>query len=111
MSGNKRSSRTSTEKQIEDLTNQLAQITLQLTQLQEQLRQEREQAVTAAIQANTRPRSVQIGDLVRITNNYQNLQETEGRVIKISTSFVTIRTADRRQLVRGIQNIEIILEE
>ena len=111
MSGKKRNPRTSTEEQIEDLTKQLAQITLRLTQLQEQVRQEREQAVTAAIQANNRPRSVQIGDLVRITNNYQNLQGTEGRVIKISTSFVTLRTADGRQLVRGIQNIEIVLEE
>ena len=90
MSKNRKSGKTSTEQQIEDLTEQLRQITLQLTKLQEQVQQEREQAVAEITQINRRPRSVQIGDLVRITNNYQNLRGTEGRVIKISTSFVTI---------------------
>ena len=111
MSKNRKSEKTSTEQQIEDLTEQLRRITLQLSHLQEQVRQEREQAIAEVTQVNRRPRSVQIGDLVRITNNYQNLRGTEGRVIKISTSFVTIRTADGRQIVHGTQNIEIISEE
>ena len=64
MSKNRKSEKTSTEQQIEDLTEQLRRITLQLTQLQEQVRQEREQAVAEIIQINRQPRSVQIGDLV-----------------------------------------------
>ena len=108
MSNNRRKSNTSTEEQIAELTAQLQRITIQLSQLQDQVRQEREQAVAEVARSNDRTRPVHIGDLVRITNNYQNLRGTEGRVIKISTSFVMIRTADGRQIVRGTQNIEII---
>ena len=111
MSNNRHQSKTSTEEQIAELTAQLQRITLQLSQLQDQVRQEREQAVAEVARNNDRTRLVQIGDLVRITNNYQNLRGTEGRVIKISTSFVTIRTANGQQIVRGTQNIEIIFKE
>ena len=111
MSDNRHRTKSSTEDQIAELTAQLQRITIQLSQLQEQVRQEREQAVAEVTRNNNRTRPVQIRDLVRITNNYQNLRGTEGRVIKISTSFVTIRTADGRQIVRGTHNIEIIFEE
>ena len=112
MSNNRRKTNTSTEEQIAELTTQLQRITIQLAELQNQVRQEREQAVAEVVSRNNDcTRLFQIGDLVRITNNYQNLRGTEGRVIKISTSFVTIRTADGRQIVRGTQNIEIIFED
>ena len=106
---NRRERRKSTEEQIEELTEQLKVITLQLSRLQEQVQQEREEAIAEVVQGiEQRPRSFQIGDLVRITNNYQNLRGAEGRVTNINTSFVTIRLHSGRQVVRGIQNVVII---
>ena len=95
----------SIEDQIEELTQQLSQITNQLSQLQLQVRQEREQQS----RNNQRQREgIQIGDRVRITNNYQNLRNTEGIVIRLTTSFVTLRTDNSREITRGTQNIQII---
>ena len=95
----------SIEDQIEELTQQLSQITNQLSQLQLQVRQEREQQS----RNNQRQREgIQIGDRVRITNNYQNLRNTEGIVIRLTTSFVTLRTDNGREITRGTQNIQVI---
>ena len=98
-------SESSIEDQIEELTQQLSQITNQLSQLQLQVRQEREQQS----RNNQRQREgIQIGDRVRITNNYQNLRNTEGIVIRLTTSFVTLRTDNGREITRGTQNIQVI---
>ena len=95
----------SIEDQIEELTQQLSQITSQLSQLRLQFRQEREQQS----RNNQRQREgIQIGDRVRITNNYQNLRNTEGIVIRLTTSFVTLRTDNGREITRGTQNIQVI---
>ena len=98
-------SESSIEDRIEEVTQQLSQITTQLSQLQLQVRQEREQQS----RNNQRQREgIQIGDRVRITNNYQNLRNTEGIVIRLTTSFVTLRTDNGREITRGTQNIQVI---
>ena len=95
----------SVENQIDELTQQLNQITNQLHQLRLQLQEERELQPTA----NQRRREgIQIGDRVRITNYYQNLRNTEGIVIRLTTSFVTLRTDNGREITRGTQNVQII---
>ena len=93
----------SVEDQIDELTQQLNQITNQLSQLRLQFRQERDQQ-----SRNNQRRGIQIGDRVRITNNYQNLRNTEGIVIRLTTSFVTLRTDNGREITRGTQNIQVI---
>ena len=108
----KNNRRTSTEEKTRELTDQLTQITLQLAELEHKVRQEREEAVTQGIAStNNRPRTLQIGDTVRITNNYQNLQGSKGTVVKINTSFVTVRLFSGQLVVRGTHNVEIVDEE
>ena len=92
----------SIEDQIDELIQQLNQITSQLNQLRLQFRQEREQQ---SRDNQRRREGIQIGDRVRITNNYQNLCNTEGIVIRLTTSFVTLRTDDGREITRRTQNI------
>ena len=95
----------SIEDQIDELTQQLNQITSQLSQLRLQFQQEREQQS----RVDQRPwEGIQIGDRVRITNNYQNLRNTEGIVIQLTTSFVTLRTDNGREITRRTQSIQII---
>ena len=95
----------SIENQIESLTQQLNSITAQLSRLRLQVQQERDQQD----RRNTRQREgIQIGDRVIITNNYQNLRDTEGTVIRLTTSFVTLRTDSGREITRGTQNVRVI---
>ena len=107
------SNKKSTEQQIKDLTNKLEQITQELHNLQIQVQREQEETRILRRERHQRQerRSMQIGDLVEITNNYQNLQGTQGRVIRLSTSFVTLRTPEGREITRGSQNVKIIDEE
>ena len=49
--------------------------------------------------------SLQIGDLVQITNNYKGLQGTIGNVIKAHCSFATIETDNGYQIVRALKNL------
>ena len=75
---------------------------------------QREQEETRSLQRERsrqqRRRSIQIGDLVEIIYNYQNLQGTQGRVIRLLTSFVTLHTPEGREITRGSQNVQIIEE-
>ena len=102
----------STEQQIEDLTNQLLEVTQQLNNLRLQVRREREreeaQTARQTSRANNNRRGLQIGDRVVILNDYQNLRGVEGTVIRLSTTFVTIRTDTGREITRGKQNIQRI---
>ena len=100
----------STEQQIEDLTNQLLEVTQQLNDLRLQVRREREEAEAArqTSRTNNNRRGLQIGDRVVILNNYQNLRGVEGIVIRLTTTFVTIRTDTGREITRGKQNIQRI---
>ena len=85
-----------TKQRIEDLTKQLAGITQELQQLQIQVQREWGETRRQS-RLQQRRRSMQIGDLVQITNNYQNLQGTQGRVIRLSTIFVTLQKVGRTQ--------------
>ena len=96
-----------TEEQIDDLTAQLESITKQLTQLKTQVRRERNQR-TADQNKN---RGLQIGDRVEITNRHQNLQGTTGVIIRLSTTFVTIRTDEGSEIVRGNQNVRRVAQD
>ena len=100
----------STEQQIEDLTNQLLEVTQQLNSLRLQVRREREEAQAArwTSLANNNHRGLQIGDRAVILNDYQNLRGVEGTVVRLSTTFVTIRTDTGREITRGKQNIQRI---
>ena len=100
----------STEQQIEDLTNQLLEVTQQLNDLRLQVRREREEAEAArqTSQTNNNRRGLQIGDRVVILNNHQNLRGVEGIVIRLTTTFVIIRTDTGREITRGKQNIQQI---
>ena len=98
----------STEQQIEDLTNQLLEVTQQLNDLRLQVRREREEAARQTSRTNNNRRGLQIGDRVVILNNYQNLRGVEGIVIRLTTTFVTIRTDTGREITRGKQNIQRI---
>ena len=106
------SNKKSTEQKIKDLTTKLELITQELHNLQIQVQRDQEETRVLRRERSQlqRRRSMQIGDLVEITNNYQNLQGTRGRVIRLSTSFVTIRTPEGREITRGSQNVQIIQE-
>ena len=101
------SRRQSTEQKIEDLTRQLIDITQQLNNLRLQLQRKQQEARTTRRTSleQTMTRDLQIGDRVEILNNYQNLRGTEGTVIRLLTTFLTIRTDAKREIVRGRQNI------
>ena len=106
------SKRESTEKQIEDLTVQLKAITRQLEALKVQVQQEQQEAVLARrTSLEQRRQGLQIGDRARITNGYQGLRGTTGIVVKLSTSFVTIRTDYGKEIVRGKQNVLRIIPD
>ena len=103
------SKKRSTEEQIEDLTTQLLHVTKQLDELRIHVQQERAQA--EARRTATRPRTaseLRIGDHAVVVNNYQNLQGTEGTVIRLSTTFITIRTDTGREITCGNHNIRPI---
>ena len=106
------SNKKSTKQKIKDLTAKLESINQELHDLQIQVQHEQEETriLRRERSQSQRRRSMQIGDLVEITNNYQNLQGTQGRVIRLSTSFVTIRTPEGREITRGLQNVQIIEE-
>ena len=98
----------STKQQIEDLTKQLLEVTQQFNSLRLQVRREREEAQTArqTSRANNNRRGLQIGDRAVILNKYQNLRGGEGIVIRLTTTFVTIRTDTGREITHGKQNIQ-----
>lgn len=101
------SKKRSTEEQIDDLAQQLLDITKQLNTLKLQLQQEREEAA-ARTEAQDATHNLRIGDRAIILNNYQDLQGTEGTVIRLSTTFVTIRTETGREITRGNHNVRRI---
>ena len=80
------SNKKSTEQKIKDLTTKLELITQELHNLQIQVQRDQEETRILRRERSQlqRRRSMQIGDLVEITNNYQNLQGTRGRVIRLS---------------------------
>ena len=92
------------------MTEQLLSITAQLTQLRIQVAQERNQRRQLEIERDTH-RPLSIGDRVRITNNYQNLQGTIGRIIRVNNRFVTLRTDDGREIVRGVNNVQRVQDQ
>ena len=99
----------STDQQIEDLTKQLLSITKQLDTLRVQVQEEHNEAQAARRTSQLRPTpGLQIGDRAIVLNDYQNLQGTKGTVIRLSTTFVTIRTASGREITRATQNIRYI---
>ena len=98
----------STEEQIDDLAKQLLDITKQLNTLKVQLRREREEATKRTSEAQDSTHNLQIGDRVIVLNNYQDLQGTEGTVIRLSTTFVTLRTDTGREITRGNHNVRRI---
>ena len=102
--------RLTTEEQIEDLTNQLVEITQQLNNLKIQVQREQEEARVArrTSQARSTRQGLQIGDRAVVLNDYQNLRGTEGTVIRLSTTFVTIRTDTGKEITRGKQNIKLV---
>ena len=103
------SKKRSTKEQIEDLTTQLLHVTKQLDELRVHVQQERAQA--EAKRTATQPKTaseLRIGDRAVVTNNYQNLQGTEGTVIRLSTTFITICTDTGREITRGNHNIRPI---
>ena len=95
----------STEEQIDDLAQQLLDITKQLSTLKVQLQQEREEAAKRTSKAQDSTHNLRIGDRAVILNNYQDLQGTEGIVIRLSTTFVTLRTDSGREITRGNHNV------
>ena len=96
-----------TEEQIEDLTVQLQSITEQLSLLKLQIKREKTEAARRTSRAQDRP-GLQIGDQVVIKNAYQSLCGTTGTIIRLSTTFVTIRTNDGSEITRGTQNVKRI---
>ena len=97
----------STEEQIDNLAKQLLDITKQLSTLKVQLQREREEA-TKRTEAQDSTHNLRIGDRVIVLNNYQDLQGTEGTVIRLSTTFVTLRTDTGREITRGKHNVRRI---
>ena len=97
----------SAEEQIDDLAVQLESITKQLTALRLQVRKERQESARRTSLDRT---DLRIGDRVEITNGYQNLRGTTGVVIRLSTTFVTIRTDEGQEITRGTQNIKRVEE-
>lgn len=106
------SNKKSTKQQIKDLTSKLESITQELHSFRIQVQHEQEETRNLRRERSQqqRRRSTQIGGLVEITNNYQNLQGTRGRVIRLSTSFVTIGTPEGCEITRGSQNVRIVEE-
>ena len=96
------------EEQIEELTVQLKAITEQLALLKLQVKREKTEAAKRTSHAHERP-GLQIGDQVVITNAYQNLRGTIGTVIRLTTTFVTIRTNDGNEITRGTQNVKRVI--
>ncbi len=99
------SKKRSTEEQIDDLAKQLLDITQQLNTLKVQLQQEREEATKRTLDGQDSTHNLRIGDRVIVLNNYQDLQGTEGTVIRLSTTFVTLRTDTGREITRGNHNV------
>ena len=99
------SKKRSTEEQIDDLAKQLLDTTQQLNTLKVQLQQEREEATKRTLDGQDSTHNLRIGDRVIVLNNYQDLQGTEGTVIRLSTTFVTLRTDTGREITRGNHNV------
>lgn len=97
-----------TEEQIDDLTAQLQSITQQLSALKLQVKRERENTARRNSRSRNETRRFPIGDRVEVTNGYQNLQGTSGIIIRLSTTFVTLRTDEGTEIVRGTQNVRLI---
>ena len=104
------SRRLTTEQQTKNLTSQLIEITQQLNDLKIQDWKEQEEAREArltSLNSATR-RGLQIGYRAVALKNYQNLRGTEGTVIHLSTTFVTIHMDTGKEITRGKQNIKLV---
>ena len=53
-------------------------------------------------------RPVQVGDQVRITNNYRGLFGTEGRVVRVTSTWVWLETPNGRRHKRIHRNVELV---
>lgn len=82
-----------------------------MSALKVQVQRERENTARRTSRGRNDTRRFQIGDRVEVTNGYQNLQGTSGTVIRLSTTFVTLRTDEGTEIVRGTQNVRRITSD
>ena len=88
--------------EIDDLCRWLETITAKIKVLRLQQKvEEQEQEQKRIRWKKKKKKSIDVGDLVVITNKYQGLQGTIGTIVRVTTGFVTIETDDGRRIVRG----------
>ena len=86
------------ERRISEIIESIAVLSLEL--------EERRTRRDNQLAAQNRP--VRIGDRVRITNNYRGLFGTEGRVVKLTTTWVWLTTNNGRRIKRAHRNVELV---
>ena len=99
----------SNEQDITEIIAQLQRLQLQQSELLQRLTRlsESEDNNNATGQANT-PRELAVGDRVRIRNPGR-FQATNGKIIKIGTSRITVQADNGTKIIRAPSNL--ILEE
>ena len=92
--------------EIDDLYRQLETITAKIKMLRLQQKAEEQEQKQEQKRNRRKKKSIDVGDLVVITNKYQGLQGTIGTIVRVTTGFVTIETDDGRRIVRGHHNVK-----
>ena len=92
--------------EIDDLYRQLETITAKIKMLRLQQKAEEQEQKQEQKRNRRKKKSIDVGDLVVITNKYQGLQGTIGTIVRVTTGFVTIETDDGRRIVRGYHYVK-----
>ena len=89
------SSRQETEQELEKIIKDISILQLRVINLRSDLIGETDT-------------EIELGDTVRITNNYKGQKGTVGTVIQITRTRVHLKTSEGKEIVRAQKNLEII---